>query len=113
MKRFFSVVLSLAMLTSVFAIDASAAFVSDNSEKPVIVQDIYSVYKASILSISSSGYATCRSLFSDNNSNISYIRIDQTLQKKSFGLFWAVSGGSWSTNNSYWAPHSEKPTIDI
>ena len=96
MKKIVSIALSMLMLASFPAINVSAAHVSTNPGHVIVVQDIYSVSKMSLLSISSSGTATCRSLFSDSNPNIYSIRIDQTLQKKSFGFFWSVDGASWS-----------------
>lgn len=96
MKKIVSIALSMLMLSALPAVNASAAYVSTEPGQIIVVQDIYSVFKASILSINSSGTATCRSLLSDNNPNIYSIRIDQTLQKKSFGFFWSVDGASWS-----------------
>lgn len=62
----------------------------------IVVMDITSAEKSSNLSIDYNNKATCNSIFSDINSNISKIKVVQTLEKHwAFGAFFTVNGANW------------------
>lgn len=95
MKKIIIVLAAILISASAFAVD-SAAIASDKViDDVIIVNDINSARKLSKLSISGKT-ATCRSTYSDRNVNISYVKIEQTLEKGTFGLFFGVSGATWS-----------------
>ncbi|MBO6230562.1 MAG: hypothetical protein IJ784_05715 [Ruminiclostridium sp.] len=95
MKKISAVLAAILIYSSAFAIDTAAYTTEENINGVIVVDDINSASKISRLSISGKK-ATCKSTYSDRNSNISYVKIEQTLEKSTFGLFFGVSGTNWS-----------------
>ena len=95
MKKITAVLAAIIISASAFAVNASAYKQEKAIDDIIIVNDINSAGKISRLSISGKS-ATCKSTYSDKNSSISYVKIEQTLEKSTFGLFFGVSGASWN-----------------
>ena len=84
MKKLLSVLLVVCLMMGI-CVTASAA---------TETYDLSSATKTSTLTISN-GRANCISKFSSTDSNIRYVRFDQTLEKFSFLWFWD-SIGTWN-----------------
>lgn len=94
MRKVVSLLISLVVMVSCLSVCASA-YDTVNSEN-VIVRDIASAQKSSMLNIDGSNTANCKSSFVDSNSNIYSVKAEQTLEKHwAFGVFFAVDGANW------------------
>lgn len=94
MKKALALLLTLIISIPYFSVLSAAHDTVINEE--IIVMDITSAEKRSILSINANNRATCNSFFSDINSNIYSIKANQTLEKHwAFGVFFAVDNANW------------------
>lgn len=94
MKKVLSILVMFVIVASCFNMSSFAYDTVIDDE--IIVMDITSAEKSSNLSIDYNNNATCNSIFSDINNNISMIKVVQTLEKHwAFGVFFAVNNASW------------------
>ncbi len=94
MKKVLSILVMFVIVASCFNMSSFAYDTAIDDE--IIVMDITSAEKSSNLSIDYNNKATCNSIFSDINNNISKIKVVQTLEKHwAFGVFFAVNNASW------------------
>lgn len=93
MKRIVSIIIASIMFFSLCSINSSAF--DEFIDEEIISEDISSARKSSLLNISN-GTATCKSTFSDINSNIYSVKAVQTFEKHwALGMFFEVDGTNW------------------
>lgn len=88
MKRILTIFLLFLNLVNVFSINISATSTNEKNDECIVVFDIFSATKRSLLSIESDNDAVCTSIFDDDNGDIYSVTAVQILEKKGvFGIF--------------------------
>lgn len=91
-----ALVLTLALIVSISCLCINSSAYDAIIDETIILEDINSSQKYSMLSIDANNRATCKSIFSDIDSNIYSVKAVQTLEKHwALGVFFAVDDANW------------------